>query len=45
MQTGGTREGWRSLVGAAFELNDKKNRETGEQLALNGRHELKGRNN
>jgi hypothetical protein len=38
MRTGGTRGGWRSLVGAAFELNDEKNRETGEQLALNGRH-------
>jgi len=34
MRTGG----WRSLVGAAVELNDEKNRETGGQLALNGRH-------
>jgi hypothetical protein len=46
MWTGGTRGGWRSLVGAAVELNDKKNRETEGQSALvDGRHSVGGHNN
>ncbi len=36
--------GWLSLVGVAVELNDKKNRERGGPLALDGRR-LVGRHN
>ena len=36
MQTGETLGRWRSLVGAAVELNDKKNRERGDAPALDG---------
>ena len=37
MRTSGTRGGWRSLVGAAVEFNDKKIRERGGCFNLNGR--------
>jgi len=37
--------GWLSLVGAAVELNDEKNRERGGQLALDGRRLVRSHNN
>jgi hypothetical protein len=45
MRTDGTRGGWHSLADAAVKLNDEKNREMGGQLALDGRHLVKGHNN